>query len=90
MIKKELDPAFSYVIFEKDGLIEKNAWIGLYASLGGLNLPILELQTFQDSDRGKMLLVVKFEAGRADTIMEEIIGVRLPRDMVAYVYGSSQ
>jgi len=89
MIKKKLDPAFSYVIFEKDGLNEKNAWIGLYASLGGLNLPILDVLTFEDTSRGKMLLVAMFEAGRADTIMEKIIRARLPRDMVSYVYGTS-
>ena len=88
LIKKKLNPAFSYVIFEKDGLHEKNAWIGLYASLGGLRLPILEVLTFEDPCREKMLLVAMFEAGRADAIMEEIICARLPRDMVSYVYGS--
>ena len=88
-IKQGLDPAFSYVIFEKDGLAEKNAWIDLYASLGGLNLPILDVMTFEDTSRGKMLLVAVFEAGRADTIMDKIICARLPRDMVSYVYGSS-
>ncbi len=88
-IKQGLDPAFSYVIFEKDGPLEKNAWIGLYASLGGLNLPILELKPFEDPGRGKMLLVARFEAGRTDTIMEDIIAARLPKDMVFYVYGSS-
>jgi hypothetical protein len=89
MIKQRLDPAFSYVIFERDGPHEKNAWIGLYASLSGLNLPVLELLTFEDTSRGKMFLVAMFEAGRADTIMEKIICARLPRDMVSYVYGSS-
>jgi len=88
-IKQGLDPAFSYVVFERDGLAEKNAWIELYASLGGLNLPILELKTFDDPGRGKMLLVARFEAGRADTIMDKIICARLPRDMVSYVYGNS-
>ncbi len=87
-IKQGLDPAFSYVIFEKDGPLEKNAWIELYASLGGLNLPILELKPFEDPGRGKMLLVARFEAGRTDTIIEEILGARLPKDVVLYVYGS--
>jgi len=77
------------VIFEKDGLHERNAWIGLYASLGKLNLPILELMTFEDPSIGKMWLVATFEPGRADTILEQITCARLPRDMVAYVYGSS-
>ena len=89
MIKKKLDPAFSYVIFERDGLKEKNAWIGLYSALGGLDLPILDVLNFEDTSRGKMLLVAVFEAGRADTIMEKIIRARLPRDMVSYVYGAS-
>ena len=88
-IKQGLDPAFSYVIFERDGLAEKNAWIELYASLGGLKLPILDVLTFEDTSRRKMLLVAKFEAGRADAIMDKIICARLPRDMVSYVYGSS-
>ncbi len=89
-IKKGLDPAFRYVIFEKDGLLEKNAWIGLYASLGGLDLPILELKTFEDPGRGKMLLVARFEAGRTDTIIEQILSARLPKDIIFYVYGSAQ
>ncbi len=88
-IKQKLDPAFSYVIFEKDGPAEKNTWIELYASLGGLNLPVLELKTFEDLSRKKVLLVARFEAGRTDTIMEEMIGARLPKDIVFYVYGSS-
>lgn len=88
-IKRGLDPAFSYVIFEKDGRSEKNTWIELYASLGGLNLPVLELKTFEDLSRGKMLLVARFEAGRTDAIMEEMIGARIPNDVVFYVYGSS-
>ncbi len=89
-VKKNLDPAFSYVIFEKDWLHGQDAWIELYASLGGLNLPILEVHTFEDPQKRKMFLVAKFEPGRADTIMEQIIRSRLPREMVAYVYGSSQ
>ena len=88
-IKQGLDPAFSYVIFEKDGRSEKNTWIELYAALGGLNLPVLELKTFEDQSRGKMLLVARFEAGRTDALMEEMIGARLPKDVVFYVYGSS-
>ena len=88
-IKQGLDPAFSYVVFERDGLAEKNAWIDLYASLGGLKLPILDVLTFEDTSRRKMLLVAMFEAGRADTIMDKIICARLLRNMVSYVYGSS-
>ena len=88
-IKQGLDPAFSYVIFEKEGSIEKNVWIALYASLGGLNLPVLELKTFEDLSRGKILLLARFEAGRTDAIMEEIIAARLPMDITFYVYGSS-
>ena len=87
-IKQRLDPAFSYVIFEKDGAADKNPWIELYASLGGLNLPVLELKTFEDPGRGKVLLVARLEAGRTYAIMEEMIGARLPKDIVFYVYGS--
>jgi hypothetical protein len=88
-VKRKLDPAFSYVIFERDGPCESNAWIGLYAALGGLNLPILQVQSFEDPEAGKMYLVATFEPGRADVIMEEIIQSRLPRDLVSYVYGSA-
>ncbi len=87
-IKQELDPAFSYVIFEKDGTADKNTWIELYASLGGLNLPVLELKTFEDVSRKKVLLVARLEAGRTDAIMEEMIAARLPNEIVFYVYGS--
>jgi hypothetical protein len=89
-IKQELDPAFSYVIFEKDGPAEKNIWIELYASLGGLNLPVLELKTFEDPGRAKVLLVARFEGGRTEAIVQEMIGARLPNDVIFYVYGSSR
>ena len=87
-IKQDLDRAFSYVIFEKNGTAEKNPWIELYASLGGLNLPVLELKAYEDASRKKVLLVARFEAGRTDTIMEEMIGARVPGDVTFYVYGS--
>ena len=87
-IRQELDPAFSYVIFEKEGTAEKNTWIELYASLGGLNLPVLELKTYEDVARKKVLLVARLEAERTEAIMEEMIGARLPRDIIFYVYGS--
>ncbi len=88
-IKRDLDPAFSYILFEKDGPADKEVLKDLFTVLDRLGLPLLELNTFQDRSRGKVLLVARFEAGRMETIMEEIIGAGLPEDIVFYGYGSS-
>lgn len=88
-IKQDFDPAFSYIIFERTGPAGKTLLLEIFETLNRLDTPILDMKTFYDVSRGKMLLVAKFEAGRADGIMEEIIGAGLPKDVIFYGYGSS-
>ncbi|MHC1726901.1 MAG: hypothetical protein AB9866_12995 [Syntrophobacteraceae bacterium] len=89
-IRQEFDLSYCYVIFERAGPPDKSHLAEVFETLNRLALAILELKTFYDQRRGTVLLVAKFEAGRADSIMEEIVGAGLPMDIAFYGYGSSQ
>jgi hypothetical protein len=88
-IKQDLDPAFSYIIFERPGPAGKAFLSVVFEALDRLNLTIHELKACHDRSAGKMLLVAKFDAGRTDPIMEEIFNAGLPMDVTFYGYGSS-
>lgn len=88
-IKQDFDPAYSYVIFERAGPADKAAFREVFEVLNRLNLSVHDVMTVHDPDAGKMLLVVKFDAGRTDGIMEEIFNSGLPKDVIFYGYGSS-
>jgi hypothetical protein len=88
-IKHDLDPAFSYIIFERAGPASKVTLREIFDALNHLNMSIHELKTFHDRAGGKMLLVAKFDPGRTDSIMEEIFNAGLPKDVIFYGYGSS-
>ena len=89
-IRQGFDPSFCYIIFERQGPPDKAHLLEVFEALNRLDLAALEMKTFYDRGRGTMLLAVKFEAGRTDAIMEEIVGAGLPMDVVFYGYGSSQ
>lgn len=88
-IKQQFDASFSYVVFERAGPADKSRLKVIFNALNSTDLPVLELRTFYDPDRGKMLLVAKFHAERTEGIMEALIGAGLPDDVVIYGYGSS-
>jgi hypothetical protein len=88
-IKQELDPAYSYMIFEKEtGSSEETEFRQVIDILMRLNLSVHERGLFLDDSRGRLLLVVKFDPARADKIMQEFINVGLPEDIAFYAYGS--
>ena len=88
-IRQDLDPGFSYIIFERPGPADKAVLREVFEALNRLDMAIHELKTFHDGARGKMLLVAKFDAGRSDKIMEEILSAGLPKDVIFYAYGST-
>lgn len=88
-IKQELDPAFSYMIFEKiAGSSEETEFRAVFSALHSLNLGSHEYKVFRDEARGRLLLVVRFKPGRTDKIMQEFLNIGLPEDITFYAYGS--
>lgn len=87
-IKQDFDPAFSYMVFERAGPARKNAFLEVFEVLNRMDVTIHDLKTFHDPGKGKLLLVVKFDPGRSDRIMEEVFNAGLPEEIVFYGYGS--
>jgi hypothetical protein len=88
-IKAELDPAFSYMVFEKTTEArEQSAFREVFAVLERMGHGVLEYKLHSDDARGRLLLVVKFGPGRTDSIMQEFLNEGLPKDITFYAYGS--
>ena len=89
-IRQDMDPAFSYIVFERPGPAGSGSFREVFEALNRLEMPIIELKSYHDQTGERMLLVAKFDAGRTDKIMEEIFNAGLPKDVTFYGYGSSQ
>lgn len=88
-IRQELDPAYSYMVFEKiAGSGEDPEFCRVIDILMRLDLNIHEKKLFPDSTGEKWVLVVKLDSGRADKIMQEFLSLGLPEDITFYAYGS--
>lgn len=88
-IKKSLDLACSYMIFEKDaGSMERGEFQEIMVVLSRLKKWTLEQEIHCDEARGRLLLVVKLEPNQTDKIIQEFLNIRLPKDITFYVYGS--
>jgi hypothetical protein len=88
-IKQGLDPAHSYMIFEK--VIEdaaESAFKEVFQALSRMDFGFYERQVLRDEARGRLLLIVKFGPGRIDSIMQEFLNIGLPEDITFYAYGS--
>jgi hypothetical protein len=89
-IKQRLDPAYCYIVFEKAAdPVEESPFGEVLAMLDRLGRVVRDLKLFQDDRKGSVLLVAKFDPGRTDRIVEEILDAGLPGDVVTYAYGSS-
>lgn len=87
-IKQNLDPSFSYIIFEKtvnpaDGpdFSEVSAFITRYKKA------VIKQEVYRDPTGKHHLLVVKLSVNELDEISQEILNFTLPEDITVYVYG---
>jgi hypothetical protein len=88
-IKRSLDPAYSYLIFEKAFLSgENDVFKSIINGIKQLNLEIFDSKIHHDKNLGLSLLVVKTDPGRADNIMQDILNIGIPDDMNFFSYGS--
>jgi hypothetical protein len=88
-IKRHLDPAYSYMIFEKPSESGKEGeFQQVIDAILQLDRSIHDWQYFRDEARGTSLLVVRFDPGRTDQIVHEFLNVGLPEGITFYAYGS--
>jgi hypothetical protein len=88
-IKQGLDPAHSYMIFEKvTEDVAESAFREVFEALVRMDFGFYERQVLRDEVRGRLLLVIKFAPGRIDNIMQEFLNIGLPGDITFYAYGS--
>ncbi len=88
-IKRGLDPAYSYMIFERQtGANAANAFREVFEALSRIDFGFYERQILHDDAEGRLLLVVKFGPGRIDNTMQELLNIGLPDDITFYAYGS--
>lgn len=88
-IKSSLDPAYSYLIFER-AFSSKNddRFQIIIDGISHLNFGIFESRIHHDKNLGLSLLVVRIDPGRADNIMQEVLNIGMPNDIIFYSYGS--
>ncbi len=88
-ITRHLDPASSYVIFEKESREGDTSALGeVMEMLARLNLPVRSTECRVDDQHGKILLIVRFDSGRADEILQKCVEAGIPGDVLLYAYGS--
>ena len=88
-IKRTLDPAYSYVIFEKSsGSTDEDEFQEVFGVISRLKLGIFEWKIHYDKTKGVAILVVKIDPGRTDKILEEFMNIGIPKDITFYSFGS--
>lgn len=88
-IKQTLDPAYSYLIFEKAVTsYGEDEFSEIFNALSKLNLENFEWKIHHDKVKEVALLVVKVDPDRPDKILEKFLGMGIPKDITFYSYGS--
>ena len=88
-IKRTLDPAYSYVIFEKsNGSADEADFQEVFDVISRLKLAIFEWKIHPDKIKNVAILVVKIDPGRTDKILEEFINKGISKDFTFYSFGN--
>jgi hypothetical protein len=88
-IKRSLDPAYSYLIFEKTlSSGSKDVFKNIISGVRRLNLGIFDSKIHHDRRLGLSLLVIRVDSNRADHIMQDVINIGIPDDITFFSYGS--
>lgn len=88
-IKRSLDPAYGYLIFERTFSSANDVIFQIIIDgISHLNLGVVEPRIHHDKNLGLSLLVVRIDPGRADHILQDILNIEIPNDVIFYSYGS--
>lgn len=85
-IRRELDPAFSYILLERQG--SPGIMTELADLLCRLGIPILETKVHENTADGRSFLVAKLDPEKAEEISREYVSVNLPENVSCLFYGS--
>jgi hypothetical protein len=85
-IKRNLDPSFSYVVFEREAEGGKDQAcseiIGLFSRL---KKRVVNSELYLEQGARRLMLIVTIDPKDAETIMEDLFETGLPRGVLYYV-----
>lgn len=88
-IKQTLDPAYNYMIFEKaTNSNDEDEFQEIFDTISHLKLRNFEWKIHHDKVKGVALLVIKVDPDRPDKILEKLLTIGIPKDIIFYSYGS--
>lgn len=88
-IKQTLDPAYNYMIFEKaTNSNDEDEFTEIFDAISHLKLRNFEWKIHHDKVKGVALLVIKVDPDRPDKILEKLLTIGIPKDIIFYSYGS--
>jgi hypothetical protein len=89
-IKQNLDPSFSYLIFEKAVEREnEDDFEEIVSILASFKKSIMNHDVYRDSSGRRRLLVVQLRPRQKNELVSEIVKIKLPKDIITYIYGRS-
>lgn len=87
-IKENLDPSFSYLVFEKaDSKGKEFDFEEIVAFLSPFKKMIRKHDIYQDRSGSRCLLAVQLRPRQKNKIVPEIMNMKLPKDIILYIYG---
>jgi len=87
-VKRDLDPAFSYMIFEKDAQSYGDTQFKKIDPLvSRLKEGLVKQEVHYDQAAGRVLIVAKLDLKDTDKIINEFLNVILQKNINFYVYG---
>ncbi len=87
-IKENLDPSFSYLVFEKADSREKEYdFEEIVAMLSPFKKMIRKLDIYHDRSGSRCLLAVQLRPRKKNKIVPQIMNMKLPKDIIFYIYG---
>jgi hypothetical protein len=88
-IKRSLDPGYSYLVFEKtSSFTDNDVFQDIIQNISHLNLGIYDSKIHRDKNLELSLLVVRIDTNRADKVMQDVLNIGIPSDIIFYSYGS--
>jgi len=87
-LKQNLDPSFSYLIFEKDvGRGKTDDFEKVVSILSPFKKMIREHNLYGDRYGCRCLLAVQLQPRQKNKIVSEIMNLKLPKHITLYIYG---
>jgi hypothetical protein len=90
-VKKDLDPAFSYVVIERSDVSSNDdSFTDVLDTLTFLRKHDIQWRVYKGETERLRWLVIKLLPAHAEEVMQEILSAGLKKEMKYYFYGSSQ